>query len=554
MLTHLTIKDFAIVADLSLELHAGMTVLTGATGAGKSILIDALQAVLGARADADMVRHGCDQADITASFSLPTLPIAAAWLRDQTLLSEADCILRRTINRAGRSKHFINGQLCTQLQVRHLGELLVNIHGQHENQRLLQRDQQLLLLDGVAATYFPQHLKLMKAVQLCFQHWQQVDNELKALRNQDDSHAQLALLKYQLEELANLALHDNEDEQLTAAHKQLANADVLAQSCHQALLLLQDDESNSIILLTAALKQVSHLQAVDKRLKNIFTLLSEALIQVQEAIAELRHYSTQIEVDPTRLTRVEQRLRVLYDVARKYKVAPAELPQLEKRLQSNLLALSQADQKAATLETILADSARQYQQAAKALSVSRHQAAIRVSRAVTQHICALGMPAGQFDLRFETQEKFAAQGLEKIELLVSANLGQPLKPLHKIASGGELSRISLAIQIITAPAGNTPSLIFDEVDVGIGGETAEMVGALLRQLSQKAQVICITHLPQVAIQGHHHLQVSKAVEAGQTTSSIRELSAAERIVEVARVLGGIKITAQTLAHAQEMLG
>ncbi len=569
MLQHLNIKDFAIIADLALDLKAGMTVLTGETGAGKSILIDALQYALGARADASMVRYGCERADISLSFSLKNIPAANAWLQEHELNTDDECILRRTISSDGRSKHFINGQLSPQAQVRELGELLVNIHGQHENQRLMQRDNQQQLLDDFATAdtltksrqqqklldQFAHHADLLKRVQTLYQAWQTVQQKIAQLQQGENNTARLSLLEFQVQELTALNLQTNEYAALGLEHKQLANADTLLQHCEQALALLSENtDANIDTLLNATLHELHTQQELDPRLKNAYVLLQEAQIQIQEANHELNHYRDSVEINPERLAVVEQRLSILHDTARKYKVTPENLLALVTQLSTELTDLQQADKRIAELELEAQQLAADYATAAKALSQSREKAAQRFNAAVTQHIRELGMPEGDFKVQFEPQTKLSAQGAEKIEFLISANRGQPPKPLSKVASGGELSRISLAIQVITASADNTPTLIFDEVDVGIGGGTAEIVGKLLRELSKKAQVLCITHLPQVAAQGHQHLQVSKTTQKNVTISQLQEIKEATRVEEIARMLGGVKITANTLAHAKEMLG
>ncbi len=569
MINHITIKDFAIAADVSLDLKNGMTVLTGETGAGKSILIDAIQYALGARADASMVRHGCERADISISFALKHIPLAEAWLTEHELNASGECILRRTINADGRSKHFINGQLSTQAQVRELGELLVNIHGQHENQRLLQREQQQILLDEFASAdtfikpknqqkildQFAHHGELLKRVQNCYRAWQQVHDEILKLKQSEDQSARISLLEYQIQELTKLDLQVNEYADLGVEHKQVANADNLIQQCQQALLLLtENSEANIDQLLNQALHILNTQQELDARLKNAGTLLTEAQIQINEATRELQHYTDHLEVNPERLQIVEQRLSLLHDTARKYKVTPENLMTLLEQLNQELTNLQHADKLIAELAQQLLQLETNYQVAAKALSDSRKKASLQFDKLVSEHIKQLGMPEGEFSVQFEPLNKLSAQGAEKTEFMVSANRGQPLKPLQKVASGGEISRISLAIQVITAQADNTPTLIFDEVDVGIGGGTAEIVGKLLLQLSQKAQVLCITHLPQVAAQGQQHLQISKSTKDNMTVSKLNELSTTERVQEIARMLGGIKMTEHTLAHAKEMLG
>jgi DNA repair protein RecN (Recombination protein N) len=549
MLTHISIKDFAIVDDLSLDLKNGMTVLTGETGAGKSILIDALNYALGARADASMVRHGCARADISVSFSLTHIPDARAWLLEADLLSEEDCLLRRTIQADGKSKHFINGQLATQVQIRSFSQTLINIHGQHENQRLLNREEQQKLLDD-----FAHHDNLLKEVRTHYQAWLATQTEIDQLQKTGSVDAQIALLRYQVEELEKLATTSTEEAELTVEHKKLAQAERLIQDCSQARASLSEGEINVLDLLGASLKNLTILETLDPSFKKIVALLEDAKIQALEASGELEAAANHIEINPARLLIVEQRLTLLNEMGRKYKLPPKELCVLQTRLEAELNALENADKQLILLEKKLVELAITYKKTAAKLSASRQKASDAFNTQVTAHIQNLGMPQGLFSLQFESLEKFSIHGSEKVEFLISPNPGQPLKPLHKIASGGELSRISLAIHVITAQVDNTPCLVFDEVDVGISGGTAEIVGRLLRQLAQKTQVICITHLAQVAAQGNQHLKISKTVEAGQTRSHITELSQVEQIEEIARLLGGIHITDKTREHAKEMLG
>jgi DNA repair protein RecN (Recombination protein N) len=549
MLIHISIKDFAIVDDLSLDFKSGMTVLTGETGAGKSILIDALNYALGARADASMVRHGCARADISVSFSLAQIPQAHTWLTNAELNNEdKECILRRTIQQDGRSKHFINGQLVTQTQIKTLAQELINIHGQHENQRLLDRDEQQILLDN-----FAHHEALLKDVKIQYQNWLATQAEINTLQKTGSVDSQIALLRYQVEELEKLATTATEEAELTIEHKKLAQAERLIHDCSQARTALSEGESNVLDLLGASLKNLHTLETLDLSFKKIVSLLEEAKIQASEANDELETAAAHIEINPERLLEVEQRLTLLNDMARKYKVPAKDLLALQARLQSALNTLENADKQLIILEEKLKALAENYKKAAAKLSASRQKTAEIFNQEVTAHIQNLGMPQGIFSLQFEPLDKFSSSGAERIEFLISPNPGQPLKPLHKIASGGELSRISLAIHVITAQVDNTPSLVFDEVDVGISGGTAEIVGRLLRQLAQKTQVICITHLAQVAAQGNQHLKISKTVAEGQTRSHIIELSKTQQIEEIARLLGGINITDKTREHAKEML-
>ncbi len=554
MLSHIHIRNFAIVEELELDFFQGMTCITGETGAGKSIVIDALELVLGKRVDGSVLRHNEQRCDITVSFDLQNIPAAQAWLSEHDLNSEADneCLLRRTINPDGRSRAFINGQASTLTQLRDLGSLLINIHGQHEHQLLLKRDKQRHLLDTYAG-----HIKLVKELRTCYQNWHNKQSQINQLQqaNEERQH-RLDLLRYQIQELNDLALQEGELASIEAEHKQLANAEQIIAQCQQSLNLISEEEGlNSLALLYQAQAQLVEQTHHDERLAATNELLNNAVIQTQEASNELRHYLDNINIDPERLRHLEQRLSLIHDLARKHHAEPEQLVELHQRLNAELNQLENCDEHIENLRDAIAKLSTEYDKLAHKLSASRKKAAKKLATAINQQMQTLGMTGGKFAIEFATLEKSqkAADGYERIEFTVSANPGQPLLPLNKVASGGELSRISLAIQAITAQRDDTPSLIFDEVDVGIGGGTAEVVGGLLRQLGERAQIICITHLPQVAAQGHYHYQVMKHTGATSTHSDIRLLDEAQRVEEIARMLGGVKITKNTLAHAKEML-
>ncbi len=553
MLTQLSLKDFVIVEQINLEFTDGMTALTGETGAGKSILIDALELVLGGRANTNIVRQDCERADINAIFNLTTIPIAQHWLIEHDFIQQNnEVLLRRIINKDGRSRHFINGAPCTQQQIRQLGELLLNIHGQHEHQSLLHPHKQREILDNYA-----QHTNLLQNIQNLFQEVQQLRQQLESLSsNNNEEHAKIELLHYQVQELQALNLSENEFSELEKEHKRLAHGDQLRHSVQKALTILEQGDTNTVLqLLTTTKNKVDNIIKLATPLISVLELLNSATIQLQEANNELQHYADSIEVDPERLFIVEQRLNQLHDVARKHHIEPEALIEKQHQLEQTLNQLEHADEFKAKLEIQLADAVKKYQVAAKKLSKSRQIAAKKLATLVMQNMQTLGMKGGEFTIQLTPLplEKLSAKGNEQIEFLVAANLGQTQQPFNKVISGGEMSRISLALQMITAKKDNTPTLIFDEVDVGIGGAIAEVVGKLLRKLADKTQVLCITHLPQVAAQAQQHLQVQKATKAKQTTATILTLNQQLRIEEIARMLGGINITPQTLKHAEEML-
>jgi len=552
MLTHIHIWNFAIVESLDLELEAGLTVLTGETGAGKSILLDALNLALGDRADTGVIRHGADKAEISVTFSTHDAPEAESWLRERELDSAEECIIRRTISASGPSKAFVNGKPTPIQSLRDLGEMLVDLHGQHEHQSLLRRDAQRQLLDDYAG-----HGKLLAELGSAYQHWRDLETELLSLQQAgSDRDARLELLAYQVKELEALDLGQDELPELETEHKRLANANQLLETGNRVLHLLEENEDGALgALLGQSCHDIQHLAQADATLNSVAELLDSATIQVREASSELRHYLDGLELDPERLTWIDQRLATIQDLARKHHLPAEELPALLPQLQQELANLEQAEVRSDAIRQEVAAALKQYHTLAAKLSRSRQKAAKTLAQAVSDSMQTLGMQGGRFDMQFEplSNDSPASLGMERIEFVVSANPGQPLKPLTKVASGGELSRISLAIQVITAAQTRIPTLIFDEVDVGIGGRVAEIVGHQLRALAAHRQVVCVTHLPQVAALGHHHLQVSKRSDTDTTISEIQELSPEQRVDELARMLGGIEITEQTLSHAREMI-
>jgi len=551
MITSIHIRDFAIVDELSLELGAGMSALTGETGAGKSILVDALGLVLGDRADSAAVRAGAERAEISVGFDLADDADALTWLEEQALEAEGECLLRRVIGSDGKSRAWINGTPTTLQNMKAIGELLVDIHGQHAHQSLTRREVQRRILDE-----FADHPKLLDDTRSSFQAWREIRERLDRAAGDDEARtARRDLLRFQTGELRTLELGDDEVASLDDEHRRLAHAGRLlevTESVHQGLYA--DDQSIDTQLghLHQLLEEVTRL---DPALQETLELVSSAQIQIREAADSLRHYTDRVELDPARLAFVEQRLSDIHDLARKHRVAPEALPALARELLEELAQLESDDEDLDTLTQKAQAAETRYRDAAAALNRSRRSAAKKLGKQVSEAMQGLGMEGGQFQVSVDSdpQTRPAAHGLDRIEFLVTANPGQPLQPLSKVASGGELSRISLAIQMIAAKALPIPSLVFDEVDSGIGGAVAEVVGRQLRTLGEHRQVLCVTHLPQVAAQAHHHLHVSKHKGKADTRTRIQVLDADSRIQEVARMLGGVELTDQTVAHAREMV-
>ncbi|AGA85540.1 DNA repair protein RecN [Stutzerimonas stutzeri] len=552
MLVHLSVHNYAIVEHLDLELKRGMSVISGETGAGKSIMLDALGLTLGDRADSSVVRIGADKADILASFDLDDIPDARTWLAERDMDNDGPCILRRVITAEGRSRGYINGTPCPQGDLKALGELLIDIHSQHEHQSLLKTDTHRRLLDEFSGSQ-----ELARQVQLAAQRWRQTRQTLERLSNSgDEQRARHQLLSYQLEELENLALGENELEQLEQEHRNLANAEQLLGACRQVMeLCSESDAGNVLSALTSSLQRLTAFQNQPKSLSEAVNLLASAQIQVEEAIGELNRFVDHFDADPERQQTLEERLDTIYTLARKHRVQPSELPSLHQQLLEELEGLNADDEAVERLGEELAAYARHYEEKASELSRMRQAAADQLASAAEVEIQRLGMPGGRFSVQLKpaVEGELMPYGFEQVEFLVSANPGQPLRPLAKVASGGELSRISLAIQVITAQTSRVPTLVFDEVDVGIGGPTAEIVGQLLRRLGERGQVLTVTHLPQVAAQGHHHLFVHKARGADETRTAVAELDQNGRVEEIARMLGGVDLTEQSLAHARQMV-
>ncbi|MDH5786366.1 MAG: DNA repair protein RecN [Chromatiales bacterium] len=551
MLTHLQIRNFALVESLELSFDTGMSVLSGETGAGKSILLDALGLTLGDRADSTVVRHGSERAEIAATFSTDSLPFVTTWLAEHELEMDGECILRRTVSSDGRSRAFINGQPAPLQMLRELGEQLVDIHGQHAHQSLLKREVQRQLLDEYAG-----HAPLLKETGTHFTTWQRLNQEHKALsRLAGESDSRLELLRYQVEELEALQLKEGELTSLDEEHAKLANISRLQEVAQRtANRLYEDDDTAMLTSLERMVRELQEMQSIDPALTPVGEMLEGAAIQAREAAGELRHYLDRLEGDPERLNAVDQRLGAIHELARKHRVEPEALAELQEQLQQELTELESAGTRLVVLQREIDERLTSYRNAATRLSAGREKAAKKLAELIAANMQELGMGGGRFDITLTPLDAIAtAHGQEGVEFQVSANPGQPLRALSKVASGGELSRISLAIQVITAGKGGIPTLIFDEVDVGVGGGVAEMVGRQLRTLGGDRQVLCVTHQPQVAAQGHHHFRISKSSDGTGTRTRVESIEGEQRVEEVARMSGGIDISEQTLSHAREML-
>ncbi|MCJ2378425.1 DNA repair protein RecN [Vibrio sp. ZSDZ34] len=551
MLSHLSVNNFAIVKSLQLELSKGMTTITGETGAGKSIAIDALSLCLGGRAEASSVRIGEDKTDVTAAFALDENINATRWLEDNDLLDGNDCILRRTINKDGRSRAFINGSPVPLSQMKSLGQLLINIHGQHAHHQLMKSEYQLALLDQYAG-----HASLLHNVRQHYQSWRTADIALKQLTENSASNlAQLQLLEYQIKELNELAIGENEFPELEQEHKRLNNSGELALSCQQTIdIIYEGDDVNALALLQTASSKLQQLAELDSNLNNLPTMLEEAIIQVEEANSELRNYLDTIDVNPERMSFVEERFSKIMSLARKHHVLPEDLYQHHQDLLAQIDALDSSDEKLQAKEEDVLAKYQIFSRASEKLNKSRNRYAKELNKLISQSMHELSMEKAKFkiDITFDAEHP-TPLGMDSVVFLVSTNPGQPMQPIAKVASGGELSRMSLAIQVITAQKVDTPSLIFDEVDVGISGPTAAVVGQMLRKLGESTQVLCVTHLPQVAGHGHQQLFVSKQTKNNKTETSMYALDQEQRISELARLLGGSQITDSTLANAKDLL-
>ncbi|HEY8086096.1 MAG TPA: DNA repair protein RecN [Methylophilaceae bacterium] len=549
MLRSLSIKDFVIVDRLELEFDAGLTVLTGETGAGKSILIDALSLALGERGESGVVRQGCERAEISAEFDVTNLPELQAWLAEGELADGNACLLRRILYADGRTRGFINGSTATMQQLREAGDLLVDIYSQHAHHSLLKTASQRVLLDEFAAA-----VPLTMEVATAYKSWRSLfERRIEMERNSSAYAEELAELRDQVRELAQLNASVEEWETLQQEHSRLAHAASLISGSEACRELLAEGEFSALPQLLLTQHKLQELLEYDPAIQEALDSLTNGVIQLEEADRFLNRYLNRVELDPERLSEVESRIQAIHTAARKYRVRPEELPELLQKWQSRMAELDDTgdDGKLAQEE---AAALQQYQQLATSLSAIRLKAAAGLSAQVTTEMQRLALSGGKLVIALHPLELGTVNGLEQVEFLVAGHAGMEPKSLSKVASGGELSRISLALRVVTAQQGATPTMIFDEVDVGIGGGVAEIVGQLLERLGQSRQVLVITHLPQVAAQGKQHLRVSKSTQNDQTLSHIAALDATERVEEVARMLGGVEITATTRKHAAEMLG
>jgi len=551
MLTSLTIKNYAIIDELELEFADGLTALTGETGAGKSILLGALGLVLGDRADTESVKQSCDHADITAGFDPQNIPAAASWLSEHELNEDDECILRRRVSRDGRSRAFINGTPVNVQTLRALGELLIDIHGQHEHQSLMKSAAQRQLLDDYA-----NHSSLLDAVRENFEGLKQTEHSLKQLeQDTSERNNRIDLLRFQTQELDALALAENEYAELNEKHARMANAEKITTVLQQAIDdLYSNEEWNMLSQLSHHMAALAAIAEIDNALQPAIEMMQEANVQLEECVSQLRSYFDDVELDPAELASIDQRIQGILDLARKHRIEPDQLPAVHQQLEGELNDITHADVRLDELRQQHDALEKQFKTSAHKLSISRRQAAKKLNGEITTAMQTLGMKGGQFQIKVSScDESASAQGIDKIEFTVSANAGQACKPLARVASGGELARISLAIQMITAAQCRIPTMIFDEVDSGVGGGIAEIVGKQLRVLGNTNQVVCITHLPQVASQAHQHMRVQKQSAQEQTQTNVYPLDRSERIEEIARMLSGVEITKQSLAHAEDMI-
>ena len=548
MLQELTIQNLALIEKLQLHFHTGFTTLTGETGAGKSILLDALGLSLGERADSSLVRHNTPRADVTAQFNIDALPFVQKWLTEHELDDEQDCFLRRTVTPEGRSKAYINSRPVPASQLKALGNLLIDIHGQHEHQSLLSSNKQLELLDAYAV-----HDKLVSQCKMHYQNWQTLQQQLNThLENQAEQQNKQALLQFQVAEFNEIQPNQDEFKTLSEEQIQLSHAKEIQQACQTAYDAIEGD-AGVAEKLNQAIQALESIANYTPELQSNLSQLNSALIEAQEAASDIQQHASHTDLDPLRLNEIEERLSQLFGLAKKYNIEPEELINKHQELQQALDSLVQSSESLEQLKQEIENAWQHFQQQAKKLQASRIKAANKLSKIVTQGMQTLGMPNGKFEVQRSNLETPNINGLDKVAFYVTANQGQPLQPLAKVASGGELSRISLAIQVATAEVASLPTLIFDEVDVGIGGGIAEVVGKKMQQLGQHKQILSITHLAQVASHGNCHLRIEKQTTNEQTYTQVIELERTQRIEELARMMGGLTVTEQTLNLAEEML-
>ena len=552
MLVRLQIRDFAIIDQIEADLQPGMTVLTGETGAGKSILVDALGLALGERGGTQLVRSGAKRAEFSAEFDVSALTQVRDWLEEQALEDEDECLVRRVINADGRSRAFVNGNAVPLQQLKTLGEMLVDIHGQRFHQSLGRRPVQRDLLD-----HFSDLLSQREQTEVAFETWATLRDKLQRLQTSEaDRASRLDLLTFQLQELETMDVHDGEIAVLQAERQRLANSGRLAEGVVSALNRLSDNDiGNANSLLAEATRTIEGLVDYDTQLGAVAELLEGAGIQLAEAIETLRRYGEALDMDPQRRDWVEERLAAMQAVARKHRVSIEELPAQLEKLRAEHYDLSNAEERGKELQQEVRSAEQYYRKSADGLSSGRKKSAKVFSAAVTDAMAGLGMPGGKFSIVISTLSEDDARpwGIDDIEFQISANPGQAMLPLSRVASGGELSRMSLAIQVIGSDGSAIPTMVFDEVDSGVGGGVAEMVGRRLCELGEHRQVLCVTHLPQVASLADQHFRISKVTDGKTTRTGLHALSREERVEELARMLGGVDITQKTLEHAAEML-
>jgi DNA repair protein RecN (Recombination protein N) len=552
MLLHLNIQNFAIVRNLDIDWQQGMTTITGETGAGKSIAIDALGLCLGERATTHVVRPKCKKAELAATFDVQNNKAAQQWLKQHDLNIDNECILRRVISAEGRSKAYINGSQVPLIQLKEVGQLLINIHGQHDHQLIVKATEQRKILDAYA-----DHQHFLDNVKYYHHQFKQLNNELTQLQsNKLQREAQQQLLQYQVTELDEFSLQQDEFEALELDYKRYSNAQDLLNETLQTLQILKEDEGFNVIdSLKRCCDSLSSLKNIDKDLTNIYSTLTESLVQIEDASDELHHYYDRLDLDPQSYAAIEDRYSQAIKLAKKHQVRPENLVEFHAQLSSELTGISSDESRLLCVIDEIEQAKQAYVQAAHILSKSRQKAAKTLGKLISISMQELNMPNGKFAAQLiqVNSEVISVHGTDDVNFLVSINPGQPLEAMNKVASGGELSRISLAMQVILADKVVTPTLIFDEVDVGISGPTAAMVGSKLQTLAKNTQVICVTHLPQVACKGHQQLIVAKLTDGECTETTVTELSSQGRIQEIARLLAGDRITDNSLANAQELL-
>jgi DNA repair protein RecN (Recombination protein N) len=551
LLLSITINNYTLVDTLEIEFSGGTTAITGETGAGKSLILDALSMALGDRADSSTIRQGKDRAQITACFDVSGISEAKQWLEEQDYTDSDECILRRSYNTEGRSRGYINGQPCTMQQLQQLGDLLVDLHSQHEHQSLLRRNTHRKLLDEFSSSG-----ELANQVAKDFQNWRQAANKLHDLAERSDElNARRELLQFQVEELQEFNLEANYLQQLELEQQSLANAEQIIQDSQKLLAISDQGETfNLRDGFNQSLSLLNQLKHKPEALKEAEQLLQSGLIQVDEAVRCIEQHIDRFEANPQRLQQIEDELGLIFQLARKHRVDSLQLGEKLKELNLELEQLTAGDQNLEALQQQVDEFAANYQTAAAELSLIRQQGAVKMSQGINQQLQQLSMQGAELLIQLTPldENNFKSYGLEDIELMISTNPGQAHKPLAKVASGGELSRVSLAIQVVAAANSSISTLVFDEVDVGIGGSTADIVGKLLKQLGDRGQVISVTHQPQVAAHAHQHYVVSKITANSSAESTIVNLNKTQRIEELARMLGGAKVTDQTLSHASEL--